>query len=338
MKSVNIFRYSRGSDLNVAMLGWLIDFAKFGGDLQDMGLELIRNIIDDQKYEIKSIKTLSMYKNISLVVEVNDDYLISIEDITFAKNRCNILQKHRDLLSEEEKYSNRKKMFVYINVGNKLKTNHRDADNCVRVNRYYLLKLICKYEEKNQPLLEEYKNYLIYLDKTTHSHAWEDNFEMWHRLTWEGYFEKFKEKDEASDWENISSQKGDSIILTWNRIDKEYSTEDSKKQKYSVYATIETELPCRYNYSTNNNRPYMLLKVEVLEGRYKSEIRNYVWTIIEKEKEKYENEGFYIEKTSHAIGTHMTIGRIDDIENKAILNNYIKKVQNLLEEFKSTAE
>lgn len=338
MNKVNIFRYSRGSNLNVAIFGWLLDFAKYGGELQEIGIQMIREILGDENLEIKEIKPLSMYKNIALVAEINDDYLISVEDITFAKNKCSMLKKHREILMTDPKYLDRKKKFVYINIGNKMKSNHRDGENCVRVTRYHLLKLLCKYEGPTMSLIDEYKDYLIYIDKMTHSHAWEDNFEAWHRLSWEGYFDKFKEKDSNSDWENISSQKGDSIILLWNRVVKEYRIDENKTQKYAVYATIETELPCRYNYNVNKYKPFMHIKVEVLEGRYKSDIRNYVWNIIEEEKKKYENNGFYIEKTSHAIGTHMTIGRVENINDKKILTDYIEKIENLLKEFDKLAQ
>lgn len=331
METPNIFRFARGSALNTAIIGWILDFVSYGGELKGLGIEIIKKISRNEIQKIDNIQILSMYKNISLVIEINDDYLITIDDITFAKNQSNILKKRRDIISKDTKYLDRKKLFAYVHIGNKHEYGV-GCDNCYVLSRDELLEMIKPYEEKNKELLGEYVDYLNFLNEFTLKYKTEQDFCNWHRLSWEGYFNEMQDSLNESDskWETFTSKEGDSISFEWNRKSKKYKLSTGEEIEYFVYLMIETKLPCRYKYNYNENKPYLLFKVEVSETKYKSEIRNYVWNIINDIKDKYETDELFIEKTSHAIGTHMTLGRIEEIKTKEKLEACVEIAEKII--------
>lgn len=42
METPNIFRFARGSALNTAIIGWILDFVSYGGELKGLGIEIIK--------------------------------------------------------------------------------------------------------------------------------------------------------------------------------------------------------------------------------------------------------------------------------------------------------
>ncbi|MGL4849884.1 MAG: hypothetical protein ACRC28_13355 [Clostridium sp.] len=334
MDKPNIFRYSRGSELNTAIIGWMIDNAVYKTNITEIGTRILKKMLKENVKEIRKLKSMSMYKNISVVVEINDDMLLAIEDITFAKNRSSMLRKKREILINDERYKDRKKVFAYINVGNKNKLSQINEENCVRIRRNDILQCFEGFENKELCLVEQYMDYLLEIESMTNKHDRENDFINWHRLTWEGYFTEIKKVDTEAEWEYTSSQKGDTINLDFNKVIMKYPLEEGEIE-YSIYLTMGTELPCRYNYNHNDHKPYMLLKVEVLENIYKTEVRNYVWDKISEIKKKYECRNFLIEKTSHAIGTHMTIGKIENIQDKQALEKALDNLKFIFNELKN---
>ncbi|MGL5646576.1 MAG: hypothetical protein ACRDDY_01900 [Clostridium sp.] len=332
MEKPNIFRYSRGSELNTAAIGWMIDNAVYDTDIAEIGTKILKKMLKEDLKEIKKLKSMSMYKNISVIVEVNDDLLLAIEDITFAKNRSSMLRKKREVLLNDERYKDRKKIFAYINVGNKNKLSQINEKDCIRIRRKDILECLEGYEDRGLCLVDQYLYYLNEIEDTTNRHRRENDFINWHRLTWEGYFSEIKKVDETAEWVYTTSQKGDSIDLDFNKVVMKYPLDDVE---YSIYLTVGIELPCRYNYHHNNHKPYILFKVEVTENIYKTEVRNYVWNRIREIKKKYESRNFLIEKTSHAIGTHMTVGKIENISDKKALEKALDNLKFIFNELQN---
>ncbi|MGL4874432.1 MAG: hypothetical protein ACRC30_07275 [Clostridium sp.] len=333
MENPNIFRYSRGSELNTAIIGWMIDNAVYETEITEIGTRILKKMLGENVKEISKVKSMSMYKNISVVVEINDDLLLAIEDITFAKNRSSMLRKKRETLINDERYKDRKKIFAYINVGNKNKLSQINEENCIRIRRLDILKCFEGYEDLGLCLVNQYMEYLNEIENITNKHKSENDFVNWHRLTWEGYFTEIKEKDKEAMWEYVTSLNGDLIDLEFNKIIMKYPFVENVE--YSIYLTLGTELPCRYNYIHNDYKPYLLLKIEVAENDYKTEVRNYVWDKIRDIKRKYNGRNFLLEKTSHARGRYMTLGKIEDIEDKQALEKALDNLKFIFRELQN---
>ena len=84
-------------------------------------------------------KARIQYKNIDILVEVNDSEVIVIEDKVKTSSHSNQLERYKDTIDNEEFYKNYNKHYIYYKVGNESQNNGVEQAGYTRIKRDEIL-------------------------------------------------------------------------------------------------------------------------------------------------------------------------------------------------------
>ena len=180
-------------------------------------------------------KARIQYKNIDILVEVNDSEVIVIEDKVKTSSHSNQLERYKDTIDNEEFYKNYNKHYIYYKVGNESQNNGVEQAGYTRIKRDEILNIIKKYRDLNNDLLNDYIDYLESIEKTSNMYKEEDDINKWDWETWEGYYNHLQLKDDIKDgyWHYVSNPKGGFLAFIWNCEDYNY-VKDNKNEYIKI--------------------------------------------------------------------------------------------------------
>ena len=326
----NIFNYAKSELTNDAIICWMLDWTNSEHEIyKNLSQDMIRLFTKNKDLDVESVKIKKQYKNIDVLVEVNDSEVIVIEDKVKTSSHSNQLERYKDTIDNEEFYKNYNKHYIYYKVGNESQNNGVEKAGYTRIKRDEILNIIKKYRDLNNDLLNDYIDYLESIEKTSNMYKKEDDINKWDWETWEGYYNYLQLKDEIKDgyWHYVHNQKGGFLAFIWNCEDYNY-TKDNKKVKYYIYPQIESN-----SSNSDGEKTKISFKLECKDTDYRKELRENIYDRLEKLLKEYVSTDD-LKRTKLKDGLHMTLIEINNINTRTELEEIIKFSTKCLEEIK----
>lgn len=201
----------------------------------------------------------------------------------------------------EKKYSNKKRFYNYVTIGDEANYEYILKTDYKIIERKELLSLVNKYKEHSD-ILEDYSRYLSKIENSFNSYR-NDDISKWTFRGWQGFFkEELNKKFKDGSWSYVPNPRGGFQAFYWDF--KEYSYQD--KIPYIIYLQVEG-----YNRDRANDK--IAFKVKMKSKSYRSEIRNHLYNILKNTVK----EVSLIEKPKRfGNGLTMTYAEINKFETK----------------------
>ena len=112
----NLFNYATSELTNDAIICWILDWTNSEHEIyKNLSQDMIRLFTKNKDLDVESVKIKKQYKNIDVLVEVNDSEVIVIEDKVKTSSHSNQLERYKDTIDNEEFYKNYNKHYIYYN-------------------------------------------------------------------------------------------------------------------------------------------------------------------------------------------------------------------------------
>lgn len=322
----NIFKFATKELTNDAMICWLVSWANYSHEeykeLRNLSTDIINLFTDRNIKDIKSVDIKRQYKNIDILVNINNTDLIIIEDKIDTTEHSNQLSRYKKEIENDYEYKDFKKHYVYLKIGNESYYEDIEKIGYKKISRQMLLHTLLKYNNIKNSLLEDYSTYLQERESDFNYWKTQNIINKWSFDSWKGYYDFLQKKKDISNrcWSYVSNKSGGFLAFYWNEKEKIYNG----NIPYNIYLQIEAKP------KNEVNTVRVAYKVKCTIPEYRSEIRNYVW-----ENLKNINNN-HIKKTIFKKGEYMTIAEIDNINTVEILNKSIEIAESVIEELSRT--
>lgn len=290
----NIFEISTKELTQDAFITWLIKWAdpnnnKHDTNLHKCGVDFVKYLIKKQfkdSFEINKVEADRQWENIDIWADINEKYLIIIEDKTFTGEHSNQLERYKKVSMEWCVENNRELVCIYLKTG----TESKSSLNVVAEKGFSII--------ERSELINFFENYNIqnniYIDfteKINRLEKAENAFETkkiksWDRNCWTGFYRFLETKIEISDWKYVSNPAGGFLGIWWHSLEW---------KDYYVYLQIEQGNLC--------------FKIgEVYEDR--KNVRNEWYNILIKKANK-KNRNEINKPIRFGNGTYMTVAIVE---------------------------
>ncbi len=310
----NIFNIATKELNQDAFITWLLQFAdekckEYDEQLNECGIEFVTELIKKQLPEfcdkIINVKAGRQWANIDVWAEINNEYLIIIEDKTNTSHHSDQLIRYKKNASDWCFKNNYKEpICIYLKTGNEAQSS---LNNIVKqgfaiFNRKTFINLLCKYEKSENDIFIDFFNRLLKIEKS-HNEYENKNVADWISADWEGFYQYLEKEINLINWNFVNNQNGGfwNAVLNWNfwRI-------------YPAYLQIEQGNLC-FKISTHPD------DVDFPENISRSEIRDELHNLIITNAKEF---GFknIVRPNRFGNGNYMTVA-IVETENWLGRNN-----------------
>jgi len=302
----NIFEIATKELSQDAFIHWLLKFAKIEHGKENEALskcakELLTYITGEKNPVVITIE--SQYKNIDILVVVNDSINIIIEDKTFSGTHGNQIERYKKILEGEKRE-------IVITVYYKIVEQANKENVDIHIDRKYLLNLFSKYVKKaNNQIFCDYYDYLKFIDddvnayKTTQIADWRNK----HNHVYRGFFtnlidNEYINKTKEYSWSFVNNGSGGFWGLWWYGLTSE---------ELNYCGLADYGIDSLYLQIEDKN---IALKMTG-DNSYKKEVRWKIYNYFSKEVVGYRKKAF-------RKGKHMSVGYIEYNEK-----NYAEKIK-----------
>ena len=318
----NIFEISTKELSQDAFITWLMMWAdnsnkQYDENLNKCSINFIESLIKKEHVDFdEKISKVSVYRqinNIDVYAEINDKYLIIIEDKTNSKQHSNQLLRYKsyaESVCNDKNYE--KPICIYLKTGNESFQNLNSVrDKGFKIyDRKQFVNILNKYEIKNNI----YQDFKLRLKRLEHiNNQWEAKpIKEWNGDDWQGFFQFLDEEIELVGWDYVNNPSGGfwNAVLNWNYWGI-----------YPAYVQIEQHKLC-FKVSTDP------AEVTMPEGEKRGSVRNNLSRlIIDTAKEK----GLNVKKPKRfGSGKYMTVAVVEPSDwfgniNEKIDSEAVKK-------------
>jgi PD-(D/E)XK nuclease superfamily len=273
----NIFDISTKELTQDSFLTWLIqwsdrDAAQYDIELNKCANEFVKELIKKElpgfNEEIIHIRSGRQWQNIDVWAEVNNKYLIIIEDKTYTGQHDGQLARYKAIAEKWCTEQNPKYLppiCIYLKTGNESQQSlDKVLDEGFKIfNRKELISLLNQHILKND-IYNDFKNRLLRIEEV--NNEWEEKqIEIWSSTDWQGFFQFLEKEINLIGWSYVNNPNGGfwNAVLNWNYWDI-----------YPAYLQIEEFKLC-FKVSTDPEED-----IEMPENVSRSEIRNKLSDII----------------------------------------------------------
>lgn len=332
----NIFDIATKELNQDAFITWLLQFADskhFQADelLNTCGKKFVSELIKKQYPEfndpIIKVKAGRQWENIDVWAEVNDKYLIIIEDKTFTSHHSNQLERYKKSAIDwclKNNFEN--PVCIYLKTGNESQNNLNGIikEGFAIFNRVDFINLLKDYSSTSNNI------FLDFLERLTRIEKSNNEFETkiigkWNGSDWQGFFQFLEKEIKIVNWHYVNNPNGGfwNAVLNWDYWGI-----------YPSYLQIEQGKLC-FKISTDPNEP-----VVMPENTTRSEVRNKLCNLILKKSREFGFE--HINRPSRfGNGNYMTVavvkrenwlGADDAILDKETVVKILKDYLNFLKQ------
>lgn len=323
----NIFDIATKELNQDAFITWLLQFAdsKFktvDSLLNECGKTFVHQLIKKQlpnfDEQILKVNAGRQWENIDVWAEVNDKYLIIIEDKTYTSHHSNQLTRYKN--KAEKWCSNNgyeKPICIYLKTGNESQSSlaHIEKQGFAIFSRLDFINLLDEFKDIDNDIFRDFYERLKRIEKS--NNEFENKLiKDWNGNDWQGFFQFLEKEIKIVDWYYVNNPSGGfwNAVLNWDYWGI-----------YPAYLQIEQGKLC-FKISTDINMP---------ENTTRSEVRNKLCNLILKKSREFGFEN--INRPSRfGNGKYMTVavvkrenwlGADDTILDKETvvktLNNYL---------------
>ena len=310
----NLFNYATSELSQDAFICFLLSFAMKEFAHKDKALtscakELLGKMLEtDNTNDLFVTDIRRQYKNIDVLVTVNNSTYIIIEDKTFGRQRGKQLNRYKEALLKANKDIKEDNVHcVYY----KILEQDRPEPDVVNIDREYLLNLFSKHHSNNS-IYKHYFDYLNYIeaDATAYKHC--KDMSIWRKYynhIYPGFFTHLIKNniistDRSHGWNYANNANGGIWCLWWYVISREEleSMNITKELAESVYLQMEG--------GPNADNPHdrcISIRFKNLDFK-KSEIKDLRWQMHHFFEDVLRENGF--SKKRFMPGVHMSVGHI----------------------------
>lgn len=292
----NLFYYATSELSQDAIICYIMSFAmeknkNANKEIYNIASELINLMgINNEEITVTAIK--KQYRNIDVLIEVNEKYNIIIEDKTFTSQHSDQINRYKQALVDENKKN-------IICVYYKIVEEHFKEEGVINITRNDILNILTKYNTGDK-IIEDYTNYLKWIDEDVNAYknASIQDWKLKYPNAYRGFFtylinEQIIDSERVGGWSYINNPSGGLWGLWWYYIDyklmensglyKEY-IEDLYLQISDNQITVKISKPKNispenleilkdirwslYNYFKNNLPDSLFNKNRFTQGKY----------------------------------------------------------------------
>jgi hypothetical protein len=238
----NIFTIAAKELSQDGFFTWLLQWADSKNAQYDKGLntaaqDLVRHLISQQfpieNFSTMTVETWRQWNRIDIIAEVNDDFVIVIEDKINAAEHSRQLERYKEIVTEHYKDKNKKLAFIYLKTGNESFVTLKKVveKGFAIVDRKAVLNIFNQRQIDNHIFIE-------FIEHLTEVESQTNSFGTLERIisSWkaaEGFFLALQDKLQDGDWRYVSNQTGGFLGFWYYWT----GTED-----YSLYIQIENAI------------------------------------------------------------------------------------------------
>ena len=301
----NIFDIATKELTQDAFITWLLKFAdeknrNFDLEMNECGKmfvkELIRKQIKSFDEPITKVEAGRQWENIDVWAEVNEKYLIIIEDKTSTTYHSNQLERYKENSTKwciENNYEI--PICIYLKTGNESISSLRkiEEQGFAIFNRIDFISILEKFEKSSNNI------YLDFFQRLKKLEKWNNEFEEkfikdWNGNDWQGFFHFLEKHEKIESWDYVNNPSGGfwNALINWDYWGI-----------YPAYLQLEEGKLC-FKISTDPN------EVKLPENTSIGEVRNDFYNLI---MEKAKEFGLsHIRKPNRfGTGKYMTVAVVD---------------------------
>lgn len=229
MSKPNIFHIATKELSQDAFLTWFIKWAdplasEFDHKLHLCARDFVADLISraGTPFKAESIQKLSVerqVRGIDIWVEVNEEYLIIIEDKIDARQHGNQLERYRNIAKEYcvKKDFKRDPVLVYLKTGNESKgsLSRVEAEGYIVFGRDAFLALLNDRSITNEIFLD-FREHLNHIERL--STEWHDkSLSAWRKYDWQGFYQHLEQDLYLRKWGYVSNPQGGfwNALFSW---------------------------------------------------------------------------------------------------------------------------
>ena len=285
MERPNIFEIATKELSQDAFITWLLKWAddsckNLDEDLHQCGKEFVSTLIKKQNPNfsgfINKVKAKRQKQKIDVWAEVNDKYLIIIEDKINGGQHSDQLKRYKEIAEKWcQEHNKEKPICIYLKTGNECKANLEKIEEkgYSIFSRKDFIDLFNKFEQIKNNIFSDFYERMLQIEKLTNRYK-DKQISDWKRADWEGFYKAIETKIENKGWFYVDNPNGGFIGFILVRLQCE---------RYPIYIQLEEKKLC-YKISTDSK------DVELPEEEMKKirrEIRNeFCSKLIQKAKQK----------------------------------------------------
>lgn len=213
----NIFTIATKELSQDGFFTWLLQWAdskniQYDKELNKAAQTLVRHLISQQlpieNLNIRRVETWRQWNHIDIIAEVNDDFVIVIEDKINAAEHSKQLERYKDIVTEHYKGENKKLAFIYLKTGNESSVTLKKVieKGFAVVDRKAVLNIFNQRHIDNHIFIE-FKEHLTEVESQTNSFGTVERIiSSWKAA--EGFFLALQDKLQDGDWRYVSNQTG----------------------------------------------------------------------------------------------------------------------------------
>ena len=316
----NFFSYAKTELTNDGFICWLIDWCKYpGAELYGVANDLLSVLLNKpaDTIHVTDLKIHQQYKNIDMLFEINEEYLIVIEDKIDSKEHSDQLKKYKALIHTDfPLYKEDNRNFIYLKIGDQSSYQAVESAGYRLVHRSDLLNIFANHNYIQHPLFRQYVEHLTTIQDQVESFS-ELPIEDWSARAWQGFYKDLQVSKSLAHnhWGYVSNSNGGFWGFWWNHTPFPASTQP----EYWTYLQIEEDR--------------IAFKVEIADpdrpGKEKSAIRNKVWHTLAPiiEESTIDNPPV---KTRFRQGTWMSLAEISGLTDRESLIESIHHAETLM--------
>jgi hypothetical protein len=331
MKRPNIFEIATKELSQDAFITWLLMWADDSykatdEDLHQCGKEFVSTLIKRQNSDfsesINKVKVKRQEKKIDVWAEVNDKYLIIIEDKTNSRDHSEQLEKYKEIAEKWcQEHNKEKPICIYLKTGNECKAN---LEKIEKDKKYYIfsrknfIHLLDKFKQIKNNIFVDFRYRMSQIEDLTNGYK-DKQISKWEYFEWQGFYKEIETKIENEGWGYMDNRSGG--FLGFILLDS------LKCGQYPIFIQLEQET---FVFKISTNPKKVGLPEEEIK-KIRKQVRNEISSkLIEKAKQKGYNE--IIKPSRYGEGVYMAIAVIKQKdwlgENEDIVN-VDKVVENL---------
>lgn len=288
-----------------AFITWILMWADEANaavdpELHRCGKDFVKNLLSkwnlDTDLDVKSVKAGRQWNNIDVWAEVNEKYLIIIEDKTFTGQHSNQLETYKKVAQNWCDKKGFELVCIYLKTGSEsMSSLSKVKKPGFKVfDRVDFLAILNNYPQIENAIFRDFTDRLNRLE-AAHARFETCEIEKWNDHCWVGFYQFVEKNRKIVNWHKVNNQAGG----FWNAVLNWYYWGD-----YPVYLQIEQGKLC-FKISTDPDEIDIKLNPD-----QRSQLRNKWYAAILKEAKKQGLEG--IEKPSRfGNGKYMTVAVVN---------------------------
>ncbi len=301
----NIFDIATKELNQDAFITWLLQFAdhKYHSSnlkLNECGRTFVKQLIKKQLTTfdelIDKVEAGRQWENIDVWAEINDKYLIIIEDKTYSSHHSDQLARYKENAEKWcEKNNYEKPICIYLKTGNESQNSltNIEKQGFSIFGRLDFINLLDEFKDINNDIFTDFYERLKRIEKS--NNEFENKLiKDWSGHDWQGFFQFLEKEVEIVNWNYVNNPSGGfwNAVLNWDYWNI-----------YPVYIQLEEGKLC-FKISTDPD------ELEMPENLTRSEIRNQLHTLILKQAVNFGFE--YIRRPDRfGNGNYMTVAIVD---------------------------